>query len=137
MLPALVLTAHSHPFGLSAFTPLAGGAPGAADLGMLRQFWGFTTGSLVDLFNREVPSSGRVYVHDTAWPSWEMLQSDGRVRPDINVSWGLSDSDLAIVHHELHMNEVDYQVWQAFQRPDVFYVLTFDGVPIVSVYRHP
>src|SRR6185369_15341748 len=28
----LVMTIHSHPFGLSAYTPLVGGAPGAASL---------------------------------------------------------------------------------------------------------
>jgi hypothetical protein len=137
LLSPLALTAHSHPFGLSNYTPLAGGAPGAADKGMNRQFWGFTTGSLVGFFNEHVPPGGSVYVHDTAWPSWEMLQADGRVRPDIRVSWSVADADFAIVHHELHMNEVDYQIWQAYQSPEVFHVLTFDGVPIVSVYRNP
>ena len=137
LLAPLALTAHSHPFGLSNYTPIAGGAPGGADHGMNRQFWGFTTGSLVDFFNREVPPHGSIYIHDTAWPSWEMLQADGRIRPDIRVSWDLAGADFSIVHHELHMNEVDYQIWQAYQSPATFHVLTFDGVPIVSVYRRP
>jgi 4-amino-4-deoxy-L-arabinose transferase-like glycosyltransferase len=135
LLAPLALTAHSHPFGLSNYTPIAGGAPGAADKGMNRQFWGFTTGSLVEFFNREVPPNGSIYIHDTAWPSWEMMQSDGRIRRDIRVSWDIGGADFAIVHHELHMNEVDYQIWQLFQSPATFHVLTFDGVPIVSVYR--
>lgn len=137
MLSPLAQTAHSHPFGLSAYTPLAGGAPGAADKGMNRQFWGFTTGSLVEFFDMHVPPGGAVFIHDTAWPSWEMLQSDGRVRSDIRVTWNVSEADYSIVHHELHMNEVDYQIWQAYQSPETFYVLTYDGVPIVSVYQHP
>lgn len=136
VLSPLVQTAHSHPFGLSSYTPLAGGTPGAADLGMNRQFWGFTTGSLVGFFNDNVPPHGTVFVHDTAWPSWEMLQHDGRVRQDIRAVWGV-DADFAIVHHELHMNEVDYQIWQAFQSPETYYVLQHDGVPIISVYRNP
>ena len=37
----LLVTAHSHPFGLSAYVPLVGGTAGAADLGLNRQFWGF------------------------------------------------------------------------------------------------
>jgi hypothetical protein len=137
LLGPLAITAHSHPFGLSTYTPLAGGTPGGADHGMNRQFWGYTTGSLVEFLNRELPENGSVFIHDTAWPSWEMLQSDGRVRPDIRVSWDAAGADLALVHHELHMNEVDYQIWQAYQSPAVFHVLTQDGVPIISVYRRP
>jgi hypothetical protein len=137
MLPALALTAHSHPFGLSNYTPLAGGAPGAADKGMNRQFWGFTIGSAVGLLDREVPHNGRVFIHDTAWPSFAMLREDGRLRSDIEVSWGVADADFDLIEHELHMNEVDYQIWQAYQSPDTDAVITLDGVPIVSVYKNP
>jgi 4-amino-4-deoxy-L-arabinose transferase-like glycosyltransferase len=138
LLPPLVVTAHSHPFGLSAYVPFVGGTAGGADLGLNRQFWGYTTGSLVRFFNDEVPPNGTVYIHDTASPSWDMLVHDGRIRPDIRgTTWGISDADFAIVHHELHMNEVDYQIWQAYQSPDTYYVLQHDGVPIVSVYRNP
>ncbi|MCA9609529.1 MAG: glycosyltransferase family 39 protein, partial [Myxococcales bacterium] len=41
--PGAIETVHSHPFGLSHYTYAAGGVPGAADYGMNRQFWGFTT----------------------------------------------------------------------------------------------
>ena len=33
------------------------------------------------------------------------------------------------------MNEVDFQEWAAFDSPSPDWVLTHDGVPIVSVYR--
>jgi hypothetical protein len=35
------------------------------------------------------------------------------------------------------MNEVDYQIWTAYQSPGTAEVLTYDGVPIVSVYARP
>ena len=35
---------------------------------------------------------------------------------------------------ELHMNEEDYQSWVAFETDEPAYVLTHDGVPIVTVY---
>ncbi len=135
--PSLVQTAHSHPFGLSQYTPLAGGTPGAADYGMNRQFWGFTTGSLTGYFNERVPQNGAVYIHDTAWPSWEMMQSDGRFRSDIRVVWEISPADYSIVHHELHMMEVDAQIWTAYGQARLSHVVTHDGVPIVSVYENP
>ncbi|MEZ4405005.1 MAG: hypothetical protein R3A52_00745 [Polyangiales bacterium] len=137
ILPAALQTAHSHPFGLSNYTPVAGGAPGAADLGLNRQFWGFTTGSVVPWFNEHLRPQARVYIHDTAPDAWAMLQRDGRLRDDIHDTWSISDADAAIVHHELHMNEVDYQIWVAYQSPAVAWVLRYDGVPIVSVYRNP
>ena len=135
MLPALLETAHSHPFGLSFYTPIAGGVPGAADLGMNRQFWGFTTGSLVDYFKREMPNGGSVWICDTTWDAWHMLQRDGRLPENIRVAGDILSADYAIVHHEAHFNEVDYEIWQAYGHVSPDYVLTFDGVPIVSVYK--
>lgn len=136
-LPPLWQTAHSHPFGLSNYTPLAGGTPGSADLGLNRQFWGFTTGSLAPWFNTHAPPSAGVYIHDTTYEAWDMLQRDGTLRRDLRAVWQVGEGDYAIVHHELHMNEVDYQIWTAWQSPAVAHVLTHDGVPIVSVYQRP
>ncbi len=134
LLPPLAQTAHSHPFGLSNYTPIVGGAPGAADVGLNRQFWGFTTGSLVPWFNAHAREGAGVYIHDTTYDSWEMMQRDGYLRPDLRAVWQVSEADFSIVHHELHMNEVDYQIWTAYQSPSTTEVLTYDGVPIVSVY---
>ena len=38
---------------------------------------------------------------------------------------------------EDHFAEVDYQIWATWGRPAPVYVLAYDGVPIVSVYRNP
>ena len=135
--PSAIETMHSHPFGLSHYTYAAGGVPGAADRGMNRQFWGFTTGSLVPWFNRNVRPRGAVYIHDTTPDAWSMLQQDGFLREDLVPAWQLNEADYSIVHHELHMNEVDYQIWTAYDSPATAYVAVHDGVPIVSVYRNP
>jgi hypothetical protein len=39
------------------------------------------------------------------------------------------------VHHEQHMNEVDYNIWTEYRSSTPAYVLTHDGVPIITVYR--
>jgi hypothetical protein len=133
--PSLREALHAHPWGLGAYTPLVGGTPGAASLGLNRSFWGYTTGSLVDYLNREVPPNGRVYIHDTAWASWEMLLEDGRLRADIVAVDAASSADFALYHHEMHMQGQEYQAWVAYDtvRPDV--VRGLDGVPTVWVYR--
>ena len=135
--PSLAETAHSHRFGLSHYTVAAGGVPGAADLGMNRQFWGFTTGSLVDFFNQNLPEGGTIWLCDTTWKSWQMLVRDGLLSPDIHPVGDIARADYAIVHHEHHFAEVDFQIWTLYGTVQPAHVLLYDGVPIVSVYRNP
>jgi hypothetical protein len=135
--PGLAETAHSHPFGLSHYTLPAGGVPGAADLGMNRQFWGFTTRSVVDFLNERLPQGGSVYIHDTTFGAFEMLKRDGHLSPDIHAAGNLSEADLVLVQYEHHMVEVDFQAWQLFGTVQPVHVLTYDGVPIITVYEHP
>jgi 4-amino-4-deoxy-L-arabinose transferase-like glycosyltransferase len=135
--PSAAETAHSHPFGLSHYTLAAGGVPGAADLGMNRQFWGFTTGSLVDFFNRNLPDGGTVWLCDTTWKSWQLLVRDRLLSPAIRPVSDIARADYAIVHHEHHFAEVDFQIWTLYRTVQPAHVLLYDGVPIVSVYRNP
>ncbi|MBK8171714.1 MAG: glycosyltransferase family 39 protein [Sandaracinaceae bacterium] len=135
--PALIETAHSHPFALSHYGFFAGGVPGAADHGMNRQFWGFTTGSLVDFFKREMPQGGSVWICDTTWGAWQMLQRDGKLPNNIRASSSLANADFVLVHYERHFVEVDFQAWVAFNDATPYYVLKYDGVPIITVYENP
>lgn len=130
----IVMTQHSHPFGLSAYVPIVGGAPGAADLGLNRQFWGFTTQSLDPWLTAHAPPGSTLYIHDTAWDSWVRLLDEKRIRTDIRGVGSPSESDFAIVHHELHMAEVDYNIWTDYGHVAPAYVLTHDGVPVISLH---
>ena len=129
------VTQHSHPFGLSAYVPIVGGTAGGADLGLCRQFWGFTTESVEPYFEKNAPPNARVFIHDTAWDSWYQMTAEKRVRPDLQPVGSPGEAQIGLLHHELHMNEVDFQEWAAFDSPSPDWVLTHDGVPIVSVYR--
>jgi hypothetical protein len=131
----LAITAHSHPFGLSAYVPIVGGTAGGADLGLNRQFWGFTTESLEPYFEASAPRSASVYIHDTAWESWARMVAEKRVRPDLRGVGAPSDAEIAIVHIERHMMEVEYKIWTVFGTDVPDYVLTHDGVPIIDVFR--
>ncbi len=131
----LAITAHSHPFGLSSYVPFVGGTAGGADLGLNRQFWGFTTESVEPYLEKAAPRHATVFIHDTAWDSWQEMQAEGRIRPDLRGVNTPTEADFALVHHELHMNEIDYEIWVADHDDAPDYVLTHDNVPIVSVYR--
>ncbi len=137
VLAPLAVTAHSHPFGLSSYVPLVGGTAGGADLGLNRQFWGFTTESVAPYLDQAARTNASVFIHDTAWDSWARLQDEGRIRHDLRAVGSPSEADFSLVHHELHMNEVDYQIWVAYGTVAPAYVLRQDGVPIVSVYKRP
>jgi 4-amino-4-deoxy-L-arabinose transferase-like glycosyltransferase len=134
--PAL-MTAQSHPWGLSAYTPLVGGAPGAATLGLNRTFWGYTTGAVAGFINQRAPPYGAVYVHDTAMQSFSLMHRDGRLRRDLRGVWYIHTSDLALYHHEPHMSRVEYQVWVDYGTTTPAHVGTYHGVPVVWVYVRP
>ena len=133
--PPMLQTAHSHPWELSWYNALVGGPAGGATLGLNRGFWGHTSAALLAHLNHVVPLNGRVFIHDTALPSWRMLVREGRVRQDIVVVANLAQADVAIYHHELHMRGVEQQAWVAFDTvaPDV--IAGLDGVPVVWCYR--
>lgn len=132
-----IMTLHAHPFALSAYTPLVGGAPGAASLGLNRTFWGYTTGSLAPAVNARAPQNARVYVHDTALQSWRLLREDGSVRRDLNPGLALVGSQVALYHHEPHMSRVEYQIWLDYGTVTPFTLAAFDGVPVAWAYLRP
>jgi len=131
----LAITAHSHPFGLSSYVPLVGGTAGGADLGLNRQFWGFTTESLAPYFEANAPRGASVYFHDTIGEAWSRMIDEKRLRPDLRGTGSMTDADFAIVHLERHMLEVEYNEWSVFGTDIPDYVLTHDGVPIIDVFR--
>ena len=135
--PSAIETHHSHPFGLSHYTYAAGGVPGSADHGMNRQFWGFTTGSLTEFFTEQMPSGGTVFICDTTTGAWDMLRRDGLIPANIRGTLDMAHADFIMVHHEHHFAEVDYQAWVRYGTPQPVHVLTYDGVPIVTVYENP
>jgi 4-amino-4-deoxy-L-arabinose transferase-like glycosyltransferase len=133
----LVMTLHSHPWGLTFYTPLAGGAPGAASCGLNRTFWGYATGALTNELNELAPPNAAVYVHDTALQSWQLLQEDGRVRSDLTGTLSLPASSLALYHHEAHMRRVEYETWVVYGTVSPVAIGSYDGVPVVWLYQRP
>jgi len=133
----LWLTAHTHPNGLSAYTALVGGTPGAASLGLNRGFWGHTTGLVQDFVNQEAPRGERVFLHDTAQQSFRMMQVDGRLRSDLKGTLSVAGSGVALYHHEQHMSRVEHMIWTDYGTTTPRAIGDLDGVPLVWVYVRP
>ncbi|MCC6213757.1 MAG: glycosyltransferase family 39 protein [Polyangiaceae bacterium] len=133
----VVMALHAHPWGLSAYVPLVGGAPGAASLGLNRGFWGYQTGAMLPFVNERAPRGAQVYLHDTALASWDMLRRDGRARADLAGTLDLSRSSVGVYHHEQHMARVEHQLWVDYGTTAPAHLGLLDGVPIVWVYVRP
>lgn len=133
----LVMTGHSHPWALSAYTPIVGGAPGAATLGLNRTFWGYSTGAVTSYLNAATREGDRVYVHDTALESFRMLRRDGRLARGLRARMQVAGSQFALYHHEQHMSRVEHMIWVDYQTTTPRHVADFDGVPVIWVYERP
>lgn len=138
VVPAAIETCHAQPRGLTHYNAIAGGAPGGADLGMNRQFWGEAARGVLPFLRTRQP--GLVYSHDAS-PAWGIYMRDGllpRTYPDAGrEDYGVNRSRLAIVVHEKHFNRHDYMIWSAYKTVRPVYVLRVDGVPVVTVYERP
>ncbi|MGE5181254.1 MAG: ArnT family glycosyltransferase [Acidobacteriota bacterium] len=128
----------AEPYALTWYSAAAGGAPGGADLGMNRQFWGVAARGVLPFIASQPP--GPVYSHDAspAWGWYERLGLLPKGHPDSgHEEAGIAASQLAIVIHEKHFNRHDYLIWKSYGTVQPVFVLTTSGVPIVSVYRRP
>lgn len=139
--PAALSVWRSHPYGLSHYNALAGGPVGAANLGMNRQFWGYSVRGAMPFLNRALAPSTPVYFHDANWFQLRMSQLDGFLRRDMADSGmeepGVSGSRAAMVMHEKHFNKYEYWIWDAYGTTKPSYVQTHLGVPLCTVYERP
>jgi Dolichyl-phosphate-mannose-protein mannosyltransferase len=144
VLAAAVETVTAQPYALTWYNALAGGAPGGADRGMNRQFWGVAARGALPILARVAPAGvvgpAPVYAHDAspAWGFYQKLDQLPPTRPDAgHEQAGIARSQLAIVIHERHFNRHDYLIWSAYHTVQPRYVLRSAGVPIVSIYARP
>ncbi len=134
----LAETVSAQPYALSSYNALAGGAPGGADLGMNRQFWGYAARGVLAWLRAQEP--GLVYSHDAS-PAWPLYIDAGLLPAGFgdagHEAAGIGRSRYAIVVHEKHFRRHDFLIWQSYGTVQPAYVLTVQGVPIVSVYARP
>jgi hypothetical protein len=90
---------------------------------------------LCDFINERAAPEARVFVHDTALQSWDMLREDGRIRSDLQGTLAIPQSRLALYHYEPHMSAVEYQIWVDYETVVPARIVSYDGVPVVWVYE--
>ncbi|MBI5509734.1 MAG: glycosyltransferase family 39 protein [Deltaproteobacteria bacterium] len=134
LLPAAE-TWRTHPFGHTYFNELAGGHQGAAGLGMPRTFWGGDGRPLLAVVNDEAAQNASLFTHRMNFDAFRAYQEDGLLRRDIRFAADVRHADWALTYHQREYQDDEYRVWaeRGDRRPRA--VVSFDGVPIVSLYR--
>jgi hypothetical protein len=131
--PAAVASVENHPYGTSYYNEFIGSYRGAADAGMMRQFWGYSSRYALDWVNEHAPRNARVWTHNTTGWAWQAYKRDGLVRKDLRPS-RQRGSQLGLYHHQRAFIFMLVKLWESYDTKTPVHVIGIDGVPVLSVY---
>jgi len=135
--PALRAVAHVYPFGTAAYNELAGGAGGAATLGMQRQFWGDSMVAVLRQLDEHAAPGARVWYQEATWLAVKAYQRDGRLRSDLAWADGPEGADISVYHHHREFRDKEFLTWTRFRTARPVAGAYLDEVPLVTVYARP
>jgi hypothetical protein len=137
MAPALLGLVRVFPYGTGFYSELAGGLPGAASLGMQRQFWSSHVTGVLPWINEHAKSGARVYLHEVTGYSFQHYQQNGMLRPDVRMAWSPADADIVAYQYHQEFREAEANTWQAFGTRTPVTALYLDETPHIIVYQRP
>ncbi len=130
-----IATARIYRYGTSAYSELAGGLPGAASLGMQRQFWANNVTGVLDWLNANAKPGERVYFHECHNLQTRDYQRNGMVRPDIRFVGSPAEAEIVLYQYHQEFRESEFNTWQAFGTAKPVTGLYVDETPQIVVYR--
>lgn len=133
--PAIIATARVYEFGTSAYSDLAGGVPGAASLGMQRQYWANNLTFVLPWLNANAKQGERVYFHENHGGQIRDNQRNGMLRADIVAVGSPNEAELAIYQYHQEFREQEFNIWQVFGTTRPVFGLYLDETPQIVVYR--
>lgn len=133
--PAAIANARVYPYGTSHYSELAGGLPGAATLGMQRQFWSNNVTGVLPWLNLNAPPGSRIFLHEVTGDSIRYYQKSGLLREDLGFTGGSGDADFVAYQYHQEFREFEFQAWQALGTTKPAHGLYVDETPQVIVYR--
>jgi len=131
---AMLQTAHIQPFGTSYYNEAIGSVRGAADAGMMRQFWGYSSRQALPWINENAPQRATVFIHNTTSFAWGTYRREKLVRQDLRAT-SMEGSQFALFEHQkaFQFNLID--LWDIYETRTPVHVIDVDGVPILSVFK--
>jgi len=131
----LIALVRVHPYGTSFYSELAGGIPGAATLGMQRQFWSNNVTGVLPWINAHAPPNARLWLHEVTGLAFQQYQLNGMLRADIRSASGPKDAQLAAYQYHQEFREQEFDIWQDFGTQTPATGLYLDETPQVIVYQ--
>lgn len=131
----LLATARVYEFGTSAYAELAGGLPGAASLGMQRQYWANNLTGVLGWINAQARPGERVYLHENHGGQIADYQRNGMLRRDLRFVGSPFEADLVAYQYHQEFREAEFNTWEALATTRPVYGLYLDETPQVVVYR--
>lgn len=135
LVPALIQSARIYPYGTSAYSELAGGLPGAASLGMQRQFWANNVSGIFEWLNANARPGERVWFHENHNGQIRDLQRNGMVRADLQFVGDANSADIVAYQYMQEFREQEMETWRAFGTTKPVTGLYLDETPQIIVYR--
>lgn len=129
--PGAISTASGHPYNLSQYAPLIGGARGAADLGLNRGFWGHAVLPLLPALGEH--GTGPAYIHDIHPLVQEQYEREGRWPAGIKAST-IAKARAGLLFHERHMTTYELSLWNRLRTTRPSQVITLHDVPLTTLY---
>ena len=137
LLPGIWQIGHVHPYGTSAYGELAGGIPGAATLGMQRQYWSNNVTAVLPWLNANCPPAAGVYFHEVNVESYHAYVLSGMLRADIRYAPGPEQADYVALQWHREFRDREAETWNAFGTRRPATGLYLDEVPQIVVYARP
>jgi 4-amino-4-deoxy-L-arabinose transferase-like glycosyltransferase len=136
-IPAIIATVRVGEFGTSSYSELAGGLPGAASLGMQRQFWANNVTGVLPWINEHARPGERVYLHENHGGQVRDYQRNQMLRTDLNMVNSPFEADIVAYQYHQEFREFEFMTWQAFGTTVPVFGLYLDETPQIVVYRRP
>ena len=131
---AMLQTAHIQPFGTSYYNEAIGSMRGAADAGMMRQFWGYSSRQALPWLNENAPERASVFTHNMTGFAWGTYRRENLVRQDLRAT-GLESSQYALFEHQKAFQYNLIDLWDIYGTRTPVHVVDVDGVPLLSVFE--
>ncbi|BDG05773.1 glycosyltransferase family 39 protein [Anaeromyxobacter oryzae] len=135
--PALRASVHAWPALGGAWSALAGGAPGAASLGMQRQEPGEAARAILPELAARARPGARVLWLGVAPEAVAVYAADGALRPDLGLAADAASADLTVAVLDGGSRDAEYQAWSELRTSHPVTGVFLDEVPLVLVYARP
>jgi len=134
-LSAFIANWRVYPYGTSFYSEPAGGLPGAASLGMQRQFWANNVTGVLDWINQNAKAGERVYLHECHGGQIRDYQKNNMLRTDLGFVGDPFSADIVAYQYHQEFREHEFNTWQALGTTKPVTGLYVDETPQVVVYR--